>query len=589
MRDATSAQLAAYGNAHRRERERVLIADATDTLVDVTPWVRSWTVEVDKEAQSRTCTVVLQRETPAGSLAPLMEAFPGVDIERRIEVATATVGVTDEIGVSDWVTHFVGFIDDVDWGGESPVLTGPCRDAWGVFHDEWVEAPFTVQEQRLEESIQDVLDTALGVGAPTLVTVGDPDFQALEYQQQVQRLEDALGALRDLIGWDLRYKWSEADGAFLLTFYEPPTYEDPLHTFGPDDYWGVEDIGLYTSERRRVCIIEWAPGEFVTVEDSDLEPGDRRKPILIDASTDPQINSAGRALALGQAVIRDTAQPPIHQTVSLRHFPWVELYDRFAFLADGVHYSTTQERIVARYSHGRAGFGEPIATQMGLRFRPAGSAGRWYRRSERDRLRRELRDDDEILTPLPPIEVGDVALFYTETEGPGFSEESDRESSLGGFISTTRIGTGLGNLFRAVTQEEASDGITLYVIIAVANTSEDVPWPAVRAWVEQPTVEGVEIAIGADPAGIVDLESSTAQGQTIADDETAPGGGVTFSAPEVVHEGVVIGHMAPETCRLVHVRLDVEPGAEPQITDGRICFGTCFPRDAEPTPTPTGS
>ena len=586
MRNATEAQEALSLALERDEYLRVRISDSNGNLVDRTRWVQEVRIYDDVEAFAHGCDLTLHRRIGDDSIAPLMQSPSMIAGGRRVvvEVAFAEIGA-DAPGEADWIKVFDGRVDDPQWGGLSNDLTFSCRSRIAaLLHDRWLESAHIGEYSGLQQVVmQQLMDAVLGEDAPTLVVIGDPATTIPTYNQRRQSLADALQALADVNGWVVRERWHDPSGDFRLVLYEPDRDQVfPDATFTAADFFEHGDVRLQTLGVRTVVEIEWQENLFGIAEDPDAIAieGVGRKVLYIDASNDPLITSQAQAQSLAELILRDVSTALVGQSTSHGLFWRVQLGDLYEYPADGEWASESRRMAVVGYEHTITGDPEiPSTTRIDLRGQPSGGAGRWYVRDRRTRERRELFPEETQDPPEPPILVGDVALYYTEGEGPGFFAESDRESSLGGFISTTRIGTGLGNLFRAVTQEEADAGITLYVVIGIANTSEGVPWPAVRGWVEQPTAEGVTIEIGADPAGIVALESESAQGATIADDETAPSG-VSFSAPDVVHEGIVIGTLEPETCRLVHVRLVVAEGAEPQITDGRICFATCFPRDA---------
>lgn len=579
MRDMASGAADLFRAPHRRERERVLLEDGSGTMVDVTAWVVSWSVTVDVDQQARQADVALWREAGGESLAPLMSMSPGADIERRLVIQTAMVPVGDAITEADWLTHFDEITDDVSWASLTVMLD--ARGPWGRLYDEWVTTEFVTSAGPVQGAMQALIDEVLGENEVTVYTTGEPDQGATSTTWAQIRLAEALESLADLNGWDLRYMWDDSEDEFRLQFFEPPDPETPSFGFGPDDYFEVGDIGLYTTQRRRRVFLTWDGGE-VEVIDATWEEGDRLTTTFLDAVGDTGIATQDQANALANAAGRAVFLPPLRKTIQGRHFPWVQLHDLFRWDANLVHYLEDQEMAVTRYRHFRPEQG-PIQTEMSLFQRPHGAVGRWFVRAARDEERRRLRREPED-EPPPLPEAGDSSFYYTTTEGTqGFSESSDKEGSLGKYISTTRV-TDFDalNVLRAVTQEEVDGGETFYVCLAFANTHPTLATPPLRAYVPDPGVDAdAQWHIGLDPAGIVGLFSSAAQGEEIADTLTAPTG-VTFAAPDNVRDGLVIGKVPPESAIFVWHRLTVTASPSAPETGGASRIALCLPYDPDP-------
>lgn len=577
MRDATSGQLAVSASPHRKERERIWIEDAHGSLLDLTPWVDSWWTGADVEEQSMRAEITLHRETPEESLAPLMSSSPKVDIERKVVIEVAQVAATAQIQESDYHVLFRGTTDDISWPGGQ--INIPCRGPWGRFHDERIMDELEgVGPGRQEEIMQHLLDVRYGEGAYSIAVDGDPDLLIPEYNQQPQSVEEALTTLRDLNGWDLRFVWDDQEGDFRLLLREPPRDEEPVHTFAPGDYYALPEIGKFTSERRRIVRLLWSGGTQQVV-DEEFKEGDRETAMILDFRQDGAIDTPLKAVALVMSAGRDVFVPPLRKAVEGDFFPFVELHDFYRFGGDLVHYLEDQDMAVTGFRHGRAA-GQKIKTELRLYQRAIGSVGRWTSRAERDEERRRLLPDPE---PPPPVELpGDVGWFYTQPDSQeGFSASSEASESLGGYVSTTRVVDGLAGVFRNLDDEEQADGLTLYSVLALANTHDTLPLPAARVWVRQPSLEGVALEVDLDAAGVVDIDSEAVQGVEIPDDETAPSG-VSWSGPETPEEGLPAGDIPPRSVILVPARLVVAPGAESQVTDGEICAGTCWPTEPDP-------
>ena len=589
MRTITTSQQEALDSRHRREPIRVLISDANDTLQDMTEFVRSVHVETSVEQQTVNASVTLHREIPGRSLAPLMQIDPEIDISRRLVIEAAVLEATDLVEESDWITLFDSEIDDADWGGTESILSIPARGPWGRFHDEWVEWEETYGSDAspvlVEDLMQELMDEVLGEGEVELLTIGDPDIGVSEYEQRVSRLSEALNALRDLNGWDLRFRWHEPSDAFRLVFQEPERDKEvPDYTFDADDYFEVSRIAKSMEGVRRVVILKWrdtgTQEDFVIVEDETLEEGDRRKPIFLDASRDKQIATLAQALALATAVFDDVNQPPVLQSVEGRFFPFVEIGDLLRYEGNTVHYLEAQEMACTGWRH-EFHVDEGWRTAISVRGRPSGGSSRWHTRSIRDRDRQDILPPEE--DPDPPDPPGDADWYYTVSESEasqGFEEPSERDESLGGYTSTTRVANvGLNDIFRSFSTEEQNDGHTLYRVLALANTHEELIWESVRVYLSgyEDLHEDAVLEIGLDPVGVVTLESESVQGYELTDEETAPSG-VSFSSPDELQDGLEVGDLGTNETIHVHVRLSISANFEDYLTgEVLLCAATCPP------------
>ena len=604
MRSVTTAQAEALESLHALTRTFVEVDDGSGGWVDLTAylgvaWVRSLQVDESEESTVSRARLELFREADGDSLGPLTTPEPLIRHGRVVRIGTETRLAADgpATGRLD-IIH--GRIARMEWGGDASRLVVDIRDLIGAdLRDTMIRTPMELPAGRLEDLVALILDTHVP-HLPDLVVEGSPDFvfPAPSVIRQ-QSVEAAISSLVDQSGWIIQRRW--VGFGWRLVLREPPDpSEDPPPpdaVLAPHHYRELPSAGSDSANVRDEIIIIYRDGagtteSQVTVQTPAPILGSTRRVAVFDETRNPIITTDAVALEFGRRALVALGRAPGGYQLVLPYDPRLELGDWIQVQPNGIHHTAPWSGAVTSISHAIAGTSVVPAgptTTVTLRGAFGGGVTRWLSRITRTRLRQQIREElDSPPSPTPPpIQVGDVAIFYTEGEGPGFSRESSPEDSLGGYISTTRVGTGLGSIFRAVTAEEAQAGITLYAVLAVANTAERVPWPAVRGWVSQPSVEGVTVEIGSDPTGVVELESTDPQGVTIADAETAPTG-VTFSAPELTHDGIIIGHLDPERGRVFHVRLVVAAGAEPQITDGSICFGTCFPRppesSAEPSP-----
>jgi hypothetical protein len=583
MRTATSGQAAMATALQRAEHIRVKISDADGDLQDWTAWVRDLRVYADIDSFAPGADVTLFRERDGESLAPLMTVPQKIAGGRRItiEAAFTAIGATPE--TEDWALMFDGRVDDPEWGGLESAVRLSCRSRIGaMLHDRWLETPKAYSGTQ-QGVMQEILDDALGEDAPTLLVIGDPEQPIEEYTQRRQSVQDALQALTNVNGWLLQERWDDDSGAFRLTLYDPPRDQTVADaSFDASSYFEIAEMRLRSQDVRTVVIIEWQEGLTGTAEDTSAieQEGVGRKVLYIDAVQDVQITTQEQAEALAALVLHDVSTALAYQGASHGLFWRVELGDLYEYASEGTYYSAPQLMAVVGYEHAWSSEPEvPSTTMIRARGRPTGGADRWFILDRRTRARDEIG-----FIPDPndgeDKEDGSGGWYYTTKLGSaGFLTASDPAGSLGKYISITRVlTTGLNDVFRPVTVAEQAAGVTLYAVLAIANTHPTLTWEAVKVYLgEQSEDEDIVFSLGLDPEGVVAIDSSSAQGESLTNTTTAPSGAVTFSAPTTLVGGLAVGDLGPNECALVHVRLAVTAGAESSTTGGRLCAATCPP------------
>ncbi|HUW12423.1 MAG TPA: hypothetical protein VM537_22040 [Anaerolineae bacterium] len=590
MRTATAGELAALANRDRKELFRIWVENATGTLVDLSSWFTAFTVTANVNFVAATGSITFWRETADGSLAPLMADPMPISSARTIVIEWAVIGQGDSVVEGDWHELLRGEIDDVAWGGRDPQMTTPIRDLSGLLLDTWIQTRATYGNNTSpvaqETVMQQILDATLGAAVVTMVTVGDPDFGILYYEQNRSSLADALSVHSDLIGWDLRYVWDETAEEWQLKYFEPDRDKTTVdHTFGPYDYLDLSEVARGRRGVRNRVEVAYEAGEpdlsyVADDEDSQAEFGVRY--MMIDVVNNNQITTLAAATVLGDAILKDTAQPHLTHTSVNAFWPLVELGDMYRFEPNGVHYNTAQDIAIVGFTHNvTADPGSPNTTTLQGRSKPSGSTTRWLTRGERARVTEvavEFEDPgDDVLT------VEDLQVLLTVNSGTtGYSTaQPDANDSLGGYISTTFVPAGLSGLFRDVTDQERIDGIVRYRTVAFANLNDSpVPqdWACVYGYLTSLGEDGATWAAGLDPEGVVVLDRANIQSAVCADEETAPDG-VTFYAPDAIDHADVFnpGTIPPGSGFVVTVRQTIAAGATPQITDSILYFTDTVP------------
>lgn len=136
----------------------------------------------------------------------------------------------------------------------------------------------------------------------------------------------------------------------------------------------------------------------------------------------------------------------------------------------------------------------------------------------------------------------DIRFYYSVNSGPGLDYPQPSPSlSLGGFVSHTAWpGTENNDLFGSVGSAQATVGTSKYRCIFISNISTTYSTGPLTLTITDVSAP-YDLRIGADPAGVVVSNRSTAQAVTVANESTAPAG-VTFVDAE---EGISIPTLAP--------------------------------------------
>ena len=589
-RPATSGQITALEALHRTTRVYVEAWDGDSSWVDLTAlggvqWVRSvtWGETADRTVPS--ATIETQREVFEASLAPLVQVDPLLGPDGRLRVAVEVDG-TGRVEIME------GFLEEVDWGGDEPVQSLRIRDViMATIHDTFIVEAFQSSGGTLSAVIQELL-TEFAPGIAFVAPDGNPSGTFPAGEVAPQSLEDAIRGFVDQAGWDVRRRWD--DGSFKLALIQPvnPAVEAPtaVATLDPIDYWEVPAANFTTRNRRARVVVRWGSETeegTVTVTRDPPPVGRPIRTAIFDERGNPLSGSSeAGATAFASTALAALDRSPTSMRVALpMDWRW-EISDWIVVSPNAVHNAANFGGAVVGYEcriepgESETGGG---SMQLDLGGFFSGPLTRWTIRQERTRLRRDV---EEIIgtepVPVPPSP-GDAALYYSQPAATaGFADPSERDESLGKFISTTRVTAfGLNDVFPGVTPEDLESGATFYSVLFLANPNGSLTWPALRAWIpEQPALSGHAFAFGLDPLGVVALESGSAQAAEIANNTTAPAG-VTFAAPNTRTGGTVVGDMAPRSCIGVHVRYTVTAGADAGNAEAQLCVATCFPSDPE--------
>ena len=151
-----------------------------------------------------------------------------------------------------------------------------------------------------------------------------------------------------------------------------------------------------------------------------------------------------------------------------------------------------------------------------------------------------------------PIVDADLKLYLS-----GGSANSDVDASIGDPISSVEFTTNvLHNLFDVVSSAETAAGDTEYRCVYIKNTHGSLTWTGPVLWISSQTPNSessFEVAIG---AAAVDATETK-----IADEGTAPGGGVTFTTPANEGAGLSVGDLAAGSYKAIWFKRIVDFGS----------------------------
>jgi hypothetical protein len=593
--DITSGQIEAIKALHRDIRLFVDVWDGSQ-YVDLTDfeghnWVNACQIEVGEQKPALTLSLELHREIDGVSLAPLMSETPLI---RR--GAGVLVGVEFRESGGTWtgrIEMYSGRMNNPSWGGDDSVLRVEARSILGRIHDLVIDDKITYEGQ-LETVAQQVLNDWVTNPGVAIQVEDDPDFTVQAFEQPRGTVLRAVTQLYDLVGFWLTEKFRASQ--FRVIAEAPPGPEEvqtPVDTVTPRDYYEIPDLQLLDIEsRHQVSVIYQNPeGNIETrirlrTPDAPVPdlPDDFPGSIL-DERGNPLVASDAIATALGSAALRILSRSPVIKRIHLPLDPRWELGDWIKCEANGIHYDEDFEGAVTNVTH--VWSAEAPETVLEVRAFFGGIVGSLMARIQRTHTLEDVDGvvEEDVEPAAPP---GDADWYYTIAEAEatqGFEEPSERDESLGGYTSTTRVtGTELNDIFRGFTTQEQTDGQDLYRVIALVNSHDTLTWESVKVWLsgfENLHVDA-DLRIGLDPAGVVDLESETVQGTELVDEETAPTG-VTFTAPSTLEGGLEVGDLGPRKTIHVHVGLEIDPNFSGSLTgEVEICAATCPPSEPEP-------
>lgn len=142
------------------------------------------------------------------------------------------------------------------------------------------------------------------------------------------------------------------------------------------------------------------------------------------------------------------------------------------------------------------------------------------------------------------------------TGSSGNASSGTPDGSLGKYISTTVLGTGvaaLNNLFDDVSGDENAASAVEYRCFFIHNNNTGLVWQSPYIWISGQVAGGASGDIGIDPFTASAVGSTGAQAVAVTGQPTAPTG-VSFSNPTSKGGGLALGNISAGQCKAVWVR-----------------------------------
>jgi hypothetical protein len=216
---------------------RVTIDSQDMTDLEDLDWVEDAQIRGTIDKSVAVAQVSLVRRFAHLSLATLMSGSKlnanGViiDLNKSVEIELAITPPDAPAQSSDWISVFKGQITKIDWS-RSPIRCD-CDDLGGVLERTFIETQRiygSTSGTAVETIMQSILtDNGTGVtlysengtaGTP-FQSSDSPGWLITKYKQSKQSVLAALRRLAQQIGWEVRYRYNDSVGDWVLTFYDP--------------------------------------------------------------------------------------------------------------------------------------------------------------------------------------------------------------------------------------------------------------------------------------------------------------------------------------------------------------------------------
>lgn len=361
------------------------------------------TISEQMDAPVAQATVRLRREVSGLSCAQFITSSPInlvgdiydplVRPGRTFLVEGAVTPLGSAPAAGDWMELFRGRIDDPDAGGDEVTFTG--RDASGLLQDTFIETERTYGSGpgvAIETVLQSIL-TDNGMGTFSLYTPVVPGWHLGPFIQRGEPIHDALQKLARELGWEVRWKWSNASAAYVLTFWSPDRAATaPSWTFGPSSYRSITRVATSIEDVRNAVEIVYsdradldAAGnpkrKTVVRTDAASITANGRRFMRVAEEAASHINTQAEAQRMADAALADLKDTPLGVELDVGLHPGLELGDLVRITGNAVTFSADQTAAVRQITHTITAEGG--RTTLVLRGKPSTSIRAWLEMEQR--------------------------------------------------------------------------------------------------------------------------------------------------------------------------------------------------------------
>lgn len=262
----------------------------------------------------------------------------------------------------------------------------------------------------LEDCIQQIIDDNLGAGVFTLEVPSSPGWQLKAWKQDRVNVWDAIRALVDQIGWDIRFRWHSGSSTWKLTLLEPDRAKTTAdRTFTASQRYPLRRIATRLSHVRTKCRVWYSDTadldgqgrptrKFEEYVDTAAETLYGRRFMEISEADTSQIDTSSEAATLATNCIKDLSRPICDHEGDVPFFRHVELFDLYQWNADTWHYDSNQKLAVTGYRHKIIGGDKPSArTSITTRGKPSAGVNHWLQKATGGRHEQDLLISDQLV------------------------------------------------------------------------------------------------------------------------------------------------------------------------------------------------
>lgn len=155
---------------------------------------------------------------------------------------------------------------------------------------------------------------------------------------------------------------------------------------------------------------------------------------------------------------------------------------------------------------------------------------------------------------MTAIVASDIQYRFTTTSGSAGDSTAGSNTGLGKYASTTQwTGGTLNDLFDNISGAENAANTVDYRPLAILNNNASNTAQSGSLYIASEVAGGASIALGIDTTAASAKGGASAQGLTIANENTAPAG-VTFSSPTTDGGGLATGDIPVANVKFIWIR-----------------------------------